>query len=284
MAQRSNVREEDKNLCEWITIVAPQTIHIPPAMRSETWPWLEALHALLARNACEGCQGCQWGRVLEDQEKIWVWTSWKNTSYYEEQKQLPETVNAYAKLATVSTVPLTTELVLFDQERPYAQPTYSWRQLDSAWPSVTMIHFPTPLSPGQTKYLRLLDDSRCISRAVFHLPSRGFRISENKDILGGTGPDQQHVVYVMRETWVNPSREQEVNSPGCGWSFVDEDGALVCHSEYQEKQARKIGCIDFVIRHVKLNTVDDLLEQIPEVEAEGQSVLFNPTITWVDDA
>ena len=67
-------KEEDKNLCEWITIIAPQTIHEPPATESDPWPWLDILHALRAREACEGFQGCQWTRVLEEQSQIWIWT------------------------------------------------------------------------------------------------------------------------------------------------------------------------------------------------------------------
>jgi hypothetical protein len=57
---------------EWITITASQDIHDFTTLISQQW--LEVLRALWARHDSEGYEGTYWSRVVEDRDKIWVWT------------------------------------------------------------------------------------------------------------------------------------------------------------------------------------------------------------------
>ena len=137
-----------------------------------------------------------------------------------------------------------------------------------------MFHFPSPLSSDQVAHLRDLDDSSCMNRSrVFWRPARGFKFSEKRDIPRKPDAHGRDTVYVVLEYWEDPHREQEAYGPDN--AFLDEDGIEVTLAQHLEKQAQKIGCSKTVVKHVKFNTVDYLLDECPECEAEGQNVNFD---------
>jgi hypothetical protein len=135
-----------------------------------------------------------------------------------------------------------------------------------------MFHFPGSLSSDQVAHLRNLVDSSNIGVRVYFFAASGFKYSDNRDIPRDFDARQQDAIYVMLEYWQDPREEQEQNGPGGAW--LDEDGMEVALAEHLEKETRKIGCSKIVVKHVKFNTIDYLLEEVPE-EAEGQDTTFN---------
>jgi hypothetical protein len=134
-----------------------------------------------------------------------------------------------------------------------------------------MFHFPGSLSSDQVAHLRNLVDSSNIGARVYFFAASGFKYSDNRDIPRDFDARQQDAIYVMLEYWQDPREEQEQNGPGGAW--LDEDGMEVALAEHLEKERRKIGCSKIVVKHVKFNTIDYLLEEVPE-EAEGQDTTF----------
>jgi hypothetical protein len=110
------------NICEWITIIMPNTIQDSESSAGQAW--LAALQALVARENCDSFQNCYRSRATEDDTQLFVWISWANKTAYD----------LYAG-STVSYAP-----ICFDLE----------------WPSITILYFDRPLTESRRRKLRTL--------------------------------------------------------------------------------------------------------------------------------
>jgi hypothetical protein len=135
------------NMCEWITITAPNTIHDSNANVGQAW--LAALQALVTRKKCDGFQNCHWGRVTEDDTQLFIWTSWANKTAYDLYAGGDAHRLVYEQLDQVSSTPIVTRLIMYDSTVSYAR-----FSLSKYWPSITIMYFDRPLTESRRRELR----------------------------------------------------------------------------------------------------------------------------------
>ena len=74
----------------------------------------------------------------------------------------------------------------------------------------------------------------------------------------------------MLDYWADPHVERAAIS----LEIDTDDGDTIPAWTLFEKQARRIGEVDIEVKHMKFNTPDELLDRVPEIRAEGQSIVF----------
>jgi quinol monooxygenase YgiN len=108
-----------RNMCEWITITALDNIHDHITEKGQLR--LDILRALVAREDCEGYRRCDWGRVVEDQSHIYVWTSWTHEAAYRTYVGSDTHRSLYEQLNKLSSTSVTVQLIQYNQGRCYTR-------------------------------------------------------------------------------------------------------------------------------------------------------------------
>jgi heme-degrading monooxygenase HmoA len=130
------------NICEWITITAPNTIHDSKSSTGQAW--LAALQALVTREKCDGFQNCYWSRVTEDDTQLFIWTSWANKTAQDLYADGDAHRLVYEQLYQVSSTPVVTQLIMYDSTVPYAPVGFLLY-----WPSLSILYFDRPLTESR---------------------------------------------------------------------------------------------------------------------------------------
>lgn len=64
-------------VCEWFTVLLSQDIGDGAPESAKSNGWLDVIQACNAKRGCDGHEGAYWSLVMEDREKIWIWSCMK---------------------------------------------------------------------------------------------------------------------------------------------------------------------------------------------------------------
>jgi hypothetical protein len=230
------------NMCEWITITAPNTIHDSNANVGQAW--LAALQALVTRKKCDGFQNCHWGRVTEDDTQLFIWTSWANKTAYDLYAGGDAHRLVYEQLDQVSSTPIVTRLIMYDSTVSYAR-----FSLSKYWPSITIMYFDRPLTESRRRELRKIG----VMNSSFSMHNHGNKLSSRGVLLrDGHLPDEDTPAkaYVLLDYWNSPAREAMVKSQYAEAYRVPPDGTQ-CLPRYFADKVLAEGCIRVEIWHMR---------------------------------
>ncbi|KAF2183778.1 hypothetical protein K469DRAFT_751215 [Zopfia rhizophila CBS 207.26] len=258
-------------VCEWITITAQHDIHETSTPNGQAW--VEILRALWARHDCEGYERTYWGRVLEERDKLWIWTSWETKQTYDSHKNTDQYRSLHNLLALLSNTLPSTSLLQFDHKWSYN------KHLRSSWPSITMAYFTHPIPEDQRTRIRnirgMWPSRRLLGDlAVYGGPARGFLLPSADNVVPTSGAPAE--VYIFLDYWESPIREEEVRGPE---ELIDMQpgppplGDLKRLSTLFEEELREAGCVEKVVRHARFNALLEI--RSPHEQAKGKSTEYD---------
>lgn len=245
--------------CEWITITAPQDIHVLSTSHGQAW--LNTLSALWGRHELEGHKKTYWTRVLEDPEQLWIWTSWESQDTYETQMSSPQAMLAQARLAELSTTAPMTRLIEFNSAWDYSIPFYK------NWPSVTLCYLPLDVSDESRNKIGKIRGMRPVS-GNYKDPPTGGRASRGS-VRYASKTSAQEDVYMFLDYWHSPIYEEEVRKEK---RLITETETKTL-SEIFEDDLKEAGVVKKEVWHVRFKQVLKLL--FPEDAVRGNDVNFD---------
>ncbi|KAF2464603.1 uncharacterized protein BDR25DRAFT_346623, partial [Lindgomyces ingoldianus] len=263
-------------ICEWITLTVVHDIHSPGTLPSIAW--VEVLRALWARHDFEGYEDTHWGRVLEEESKLWIWTSWGTKKAYDQQRETEIYRSLRKKLSILSLTPPVTSLLQFDDDFTYPQ-----LYLHHCWPSITIAYFRTSPSVNEQSEEEELSRIRGIrgmwpSRrilgdfAVYGPPARGFLLHDIDSVIPSSSAPAR--VYVFLDYWITPVREEEVRGPE---ELIpinnDNPSPLKRLSTLFEEQLQEAGCVKKVVLHARFEWA--LGVDFPDDEIKMRSLVYD---------
>lgn len=208
----SDTRDLDitNNVCEWITITAPESIHYASSQSNQLWRTV--LRALIDLKRCDGVQECDWSRVLEQPSELYLWISWTHKSAYDAHVDMDRHRHFHQKLELLSSSVVKTKIIQYDMPGCYS----GGARLARSWPSVTLMQFPGKLTEKQRDQIESSPSmAMCTERHNPFIDQRklgGFVLleSDSHGELVTLGQD----TYVMLDRWESPAREEEVKGIG----------------------------------------------------------------------
>ncbi|KAF2105173.1 hypothetical protein BDV96DRAFT_592948 [Lophiotrema nucula] len=235
-------------ICEWIVASADQTVHIPGTLKSESWK--QVLQALSNRRRLPMCEGSYWGRVIEKNDEIWIWSFWTEQDAYEQHTKSELYQDLLVSLTAFSDVPPRVSLLELEGRR-----MYSVIGLKYGLPSVLLAFFDTALTKDKRDDLRRVKDMRSPYNIIgpsnappLNWASRGYLSPDPYNACDG--------LYVIIDWW-SAGREEEVRR-----IEVPVPGAhppqKITLDESRTKELRNIGCTEIILRHLHFNYVGEI--------------------------
>jgi len=258
----------EANVCEWVTITAPESIH--DSTNAASHIWLEILQMCSARKEYSGYQQCHWGRTLETPSDIYIWTSWINKRAYDQYTEQETHRALYEKLRLLSSTQITVKIILFDGESCYTR-----GRLESCWPSITLLHFAEVLSIEQRQKVQNVDAITKLGaisdQFVRSQPARGFLLRTEEECSAAPSGD----TYAILDYWRHPVQEHEVRHQ---WDQVyqvdDSDGHVF--PQWFADGIFALGCTTVEMRHMRFNwLVRGCVERFPNEVIIPQSLEYD---------
>lgn len=211
---------------------------------------MDVLRKFVASEDCDGYRRCDWGRVVEDQSQIYIWTFWAHEAAHGHYADGEPHRSLYEKLNQLSTTRVTVKLIQYDQSRCYSRCC-----LDACWPSITTIHFEGILSANQRDAIMWVEPvtrrGPITDQYLISYPSTGFLLHESCNGLDNAAGD----MFGILDYWKNPFLEEEIKTRGGGKVCRGSDNARHIIPKYFAKDMKALGCNKFEMRHMRFTEV-----------------------------